>query len=121
MRIGNIGNILKIIILAYFFIAIYFQLNVGYADNGDFDRIMRIFTSGPVGFDENWPSPDSEEWKIRFFNYYLPYWKFDLPLELGKISSVIFLWLPGIVLNYYFYSSKIINLQLMSTSMTLRC
>lgn len=92
----------------------YLQHNVGLADNGDFDRIMTWFTSGPVGIEPNWPAPDTQDWHRRFFNYWLPYWKLDFPGRADMKSSALLLWLPGVWANYHLVSPHTLYLSNLS-------
>jgi hypothetical protein len=107
-------HLLQITLVTYLVIALIIQINTGWADNGDFTRNMIWFTSGPVGFESNIPPKMSPAWESRFFNHYLPYWKLDFPLTTGTISSTLLLWLPGVLLNYLFYSTKVLALPLAS-------
>ena len=90
-----------------------FQNNVGLADNGDYLLTMRLFTSGPVSIEPNWPPAGTAAWNNRFFNYWIPEWKFQWSYS-RPISSVELLWLPGAVLNYVFYSPSILDLRALS-------
>jgi len=82
------------------------QVEVGKADNGDFTRLMACFSSGPVGQEPNWPLPGSEQWRRRFFHYWIPAWKLDFPGCLGIWSSAMLLWLPGILFTHLVISSS---------------
>jgi len=99
---------------------LYAQFDIGLADNGDFTRAMRVFTSGPVGFERNWPDPVTErsEWERRFFKFYIPLWRLDYPepwsWRQGFVSSAYLLWYPGVILNQAVYSRSVLNLGVMS-------
>ena len=110
----RIIHLLQITLVACLVIALIIQIDVGWADNGDFTRIMTWFTSGPVGLEPNIPPSDSPAWKSRFFAHYLPYWKLDFPLTSEAYSSVLLLWLPGVLLNYLVYSTRVLALPLAS-------
>lgn len=107
-------KIIKVLFILVLIIGFYFQHNLGLADNGDFTRIMTWFTSGPIGIEPNWPSPNTQEWQRRFFNYWLPYWKLDFPGKAEMKSSSLLLWLPGVLLNYYLVSPHILYLHSLS-------
>lgn len=105
---------IKIILIFWFVGAMYLQYNVGLADNGDFTRAMKWISSGPVGIEPNWPQKGTEAWSRRFFNYWIPYWKLEWNMSKLPPSSVILLWLPGALLNYFLYSTKILYLPILS-------
>lgn len=118
MRTALIAAIvLSIAVLAVSYAA---QMDVGYADNGDFTRAMGVFTSGPIGFDVNWPDPVTQRdlWQRRFFKYYIPWWKLDYPEQMSidrRFKSAAYvLWWPGVILNSLIYSSSVLNLSVMS-------
>ncbi len=89
------------------------QRHTGMGDNGDFSRVMGWFTSGPLGFSQNWPT-GSYEFNLRFFNYWLPYWNLDYPMKFQLLSSAILLWAPGVWINRLFYSPTTLYLFYMS-------
>ena len=109
-----IDNLIKFTLVLWLFVGMYLQHNVGLADNGDFTRSMGMFTSGPIGIEPNWPASGTEEWRKRFFNYWIPYWKLDWHITKPTPSSVLLLWLPGVLLNYLLYSSTILYLPAIS-------
>lgn len=94
---------IKLSLLFLYIFIVFFNLNMGLADNGDYSRSISLFSSGPSEFLINWPAEESEEWKNRFFNFWIPTWNFNWNLSLPH-SSVIFLWMPSILLNEIFYS-----------------
>lgn len=104
----------QLFLIIYLIICNVIHLNTGLADNGDFSRMVNWFSSKPDGFKENWPSPGSAEYELRFFNYWLPYWEFDLPRQGSIFSSTIFLWIPGLLLNYFLFSNQQIYLPIVS-------
>lgn len=110
--IRTIENCLRALLLIWLVVSLLLQVNNGLADNGDFSRIMTHFTSAPLGFESNWPET-GELWNRRFFYYWLPYWKLDFPLGLrfwqnNFNSSVIWLWTPGVLLNWLIYSHSVL-------------
>jgi hypothetical protein len=90
------------------------QNNVGLADNGDWMRVAGWFSSGPVGFETNWPQFGTPEWNLRFYRYWLPYWNLDFPFKTSLFSSALLLWYPGVILNRFFFSYTILYLPLVS-------
>jgi len=106
--------IIQGILFTYLILGNISHFQIGLADNGDFSRIMSWFTSKPSGFIENWPPSNSPDYNTRFFKYWLPYWELDFPMEGSVISSVIFLWVPGIFINYFFVSNRTLFLPLIS-------
>jgi hypothetical protein len=85
--------------------ALYVQSHIGLADNGDFIRIQSVLTSGPVKTASKYPIHTK---------YWIPYWQLDFPRN-GKIiqpasnTSTLFLWLPGVLWNYLFYSPNVLQ------------
>ena len=105
---------MRIFLLSWLFLAFYSQSETGLADNSDFSRIMTHFTSGPIHLDDNWPDQrrQPEEWRSRFFSYWIPQWRLDFPeIEPSVESSVILLWYPGVIANYLFYSKTILSMK----------
>jgi hypothetical protein len=111
---------IRIALAAVLALAMYVQLDVGMADQGDFMRACACFTSGPVGFD----SPiyaDTPDFVRRFFFNYLPYWQFHSDGiahiahggDWGKTSTTL-LWLPGVLLNRLAYSNQVLYLPVVS-------
>jgi len=101
-------------LILYLIICNVIHLNTGLADNGDFSRIVNWFSSKPDGFQENWPLPGSADYELRFFNYWLPYWEFDVPRQGLIFSSTIFLWIPGLLINNLLFSNQQIYLPIVS-------
>lgn len=91
-----------------------FQFNTGLADNGDFTRVAGWFSSGPAGFETNWQPVGTPEWNLRFFRYWLPYWKLDFPLKASLFSSAILLWYPGVLFHAVLFKSPILYLPVVS-------
>ncbi|MBN1394076.1 MAG: hypothetical protein JW959_03540 [Pirellulales bacterium] len=91
------------------------QSNVGLADNGDFWRINRLFTSGPVEIYP--PRPDTlPERDPKYIHFWTQYWHFDRPVRDFKAlrqhtfnTSTVLLWLPGVFWNYWFYSPHVLH------------
>lgn len=92
----------------------YSHHDVGLADNGDFTRYMGWISSGPIGIEPNWPDIGSKDWSRRFFNYWIPFWKFRWNIAMPAKSSAFLLWLPGAVLNKFLYSNKVLYLPYLS-------
>ncbi|MDT8322497.1 MAG: hypothetical protein RRA94_00185 [Bacteroidota bacterium] len=90
------------------------QLHVGLADNGDYTRLMQWFSSGPSGFAENWPPEGSAAYDDRFYNNVPAFWKLDFPFASRWVSSVLLLWLPGLLLNVLLFSTDTLYLPLLS-------
>lgn len=104
-------------LFASLLVALLIQSNLGLADNGDFTRSMKWITSGPIGIEPNWPNYGTEEWSQRFFKYWIPFWKLEWQWsEVGTrpISSALFLWIPGALLNFLFFSRKILYLPILT-------
>lgn len=116
-----IERILQVFIVVWLLIGHWLQIDSGLADQGDYSRIMTIFTSGPVGIEPNWPNPNTQWdlWKQRFDFYWLPYWKLDFPngfrlWQEDFNSSSIWLWYPGVLANWLIYSHDILYLPAVS-------
>ena len=92
------------------------QLHVGLADNGDYTRLMQWFSTGPSGFAANWPPEGSAAHEDRFFNDVLAFWKLDFPFASRWISSVLLVWLPGLLLNVLLFSPDTLYLPLLSVT-----
>lgn len=90
------------------------QLHVGLADNGDYTRLMQWFSTGPSGFAENWPPEGSAAYQDRFYNNVLAFWKLDMPFASRWVSSVLLLWLPGLLLNLLLFSADTLYLPMLS-------
>ncbi len=90
------------------------NLQAGWADNGDYYRIMTWFTSGPVNQDVDWPTYGTEAYDERFFTYWIPYWKLDFPKESEMFISALLLWTPGVLLNRFFFSAQTLYMPLLS-------
>ncbi len=96
-------------LLVFLAFSLFASLQTGLADNGDFTRVMTWFTSRPANMAENFPANDTPEYHQRFFNYFIPDWKLDFPLK-GMFSSAELLWLPGVLLNWLFYSKAVLSM-----------
>jgi hypothetical protein len=96
-------------LLVFLALSLYASLHTGLADNGDFNRVMTWYTSGPADMAENWPAVNTPEYHQRFFWYFIPEWKLDFPLK-GIFSSVELIWLPGVLLNWLTYSHTVLSL-----------
>ena len=118
--IGNPGIVrinlrlsVKILILLIFVLDNFFNLNAGWADNGDFYRVATWFSTGPI-INETWPVTGTEAWYRRFYSYYIPEWNLDMTNKSEMFSSAVLLWYPGVFLNRYFYSASTLYLPIMS-------
>jgi hypothetical protein len=98
--------LVSLALLCMYLLAQLLQLRVGLADNGDYYRLQFWFSSAPVGFSANYPSPaGSDEFNRRFFHYWVQLWKLDFPKTNDRVlSSTLLLILPGVWLNQIFYS-----------------
>jgi len=107
--LSRLTRIIQGVLLVFLCFMLYASLHTGLANNGDFERVMTWFTSAPANMPENWPAVDTPEYHDRFFNYFIPDWKLDFPLE-GMFSSVELLWLPGVLLNWLFISKTVLSM-----------
>ncbi len=98
---------LKAILLLYTVAALYFQQDVGYADNCDYARSMGGIVSGPAGGLPANPPVGTAAWGQRYVHYYIPYWQLEPAATLPKTSAVL-LWWPGVALNYCLFSSRVL-------------
>jgi hypothetical protein len=90
------------------------QLHIGLADNGDFSRLSTWVTSQPEGFSCNWPEEGTAEHDERFWKNVVTFWKLDLPMTTYWVSSVLLLWLPGVLLNVLLFSTSTLYLPFLS-------
>lgn len=113
---SNIFSLTSLFLVALFLTGQYFQLQTGYADNGDFRRVNQLFTDGPVGFSKEPPESDTLERTLRYNNYWLPEWNFRwaVPSFYSAFSSTILLWIPGAIINYLFISTSILYMVVLS-------
>ena len=107
--LSRLTRIIQGALLVFLALSLFASLRTGLADNGDFTRVMTWFTSGPANMAENFPANDTPEYHERFFNYFIPDWKLDFPLQ-GIFSSVELLWLPGVLLNWAFLSKAVLSM-----------
>ncbi|MFZ1731657.1 MAG: hypothetical protein WBQ23_04170 [Bacteroidota bacterium] len=107
-------TILKIVLLTLLLAGSAVQLHVGLADNGDYTRLMVWMTSGPSGFAENWPADGSAANHERFFQHLPSFWNLDFPMSARWISSILLVWLPGVLLNMLLYSTHTLYLPFIS-------
>lgn len=110
---GNCKSIVKTTILLVFITLQFLNLDVGWADNGDFMRIASWFTSGPAG-KELYPLLNTEDWNQRFYYYFVPDWNLDFPYRAEMFNSAVLLWIPGVLLNQFVYSVVTLHLPVMS-------
>ena len=66
-------TILRWVLVSWVATALFLQLDVGLADNGDFIRSAKGLSSGPCGM-ENVTRVDDPRYRQRYFDHYLPYW-----------------------------------------------
>jgi hypothetical protein len=111
ITIPQTTRLLQIALMIYLALSQVASLRIGMADSGDFTRVMTWFTSGPANMNGNWQASGTPEYDQRFFKYYIPDWKLDFPLY-GIFSSVELLWLPGVVLNWVFYSQTVLTMMM---------
>ncbi len=109
-----LARALGALLLAALLIGSAVQLHVGLADNGDFSRLIPWVTSGPEGFAQNWPPDGSPEYKDRFYNNVLAFWKLDFPLKSRWLSSILVLWAPGVLANILLFSPVTLYLPFIS-------
>jgi hypothetical protein len=105
--------LINILIITVVLVNNYFNIQSGWADNGDYSRIMTWITSGPLNMD-NWPKIGTQEWTQRYYSYWIPRWNLDYPHTSSMYSSALLVWIPGIVINRLFYSTNILYLPIMS-------
>jgi hypothetical protein len=117
---GRAARLIKIALFAWLAVAMYTQLDVGLADQGDFLRACDWFAASPVGLDR-WVDVDAPLYVQRFYVYYLPYWRYQPDgiahilhsPDWGKTSTGL-LWLPGLLLNRLVYSDQVVYLPIVS-------
>jgi hypothetical protein len=112
-------KIVKVALVLWLGVAMYVQLDLGLADEGDFLRAIEWFTPGPVGLDAK-PTLGAPPYFDRYFHYYLPYWRCHpdgighaLHTAWGKTSTG-WLWLPGVLVNRLAYSDEVFYLPVVS-------
>jgi len=102
-------------LLKYSLILIWLALNIGnlqigLADNGDWARLSTWFAPTPIGFETTWVDHTSPVYLSRYFTYWLPFWNINFS-EQGLITStILLLWMPGLMLNRIFFSPAILYL-----------
>ncbi|NOY05968.1 MAG: hypothetical protein GXO82_04965, partial [Chlorobi bacterium] len=111
---NSLAIALKILLVLLLIVGSFSQIENGLADNGDYSRVMTWVSSGPLGFSQNWPSAGTPDYQDRFFNYWLPYWNLDFPLRSRWVTSVLLLWIPGVLLNMLLISPSILWLPMLS-------
>jgi hypothetical protein len=110
----NLRWLLTALLLGAALVGTVLQLDVGLADNGDYTRLMQWFSTGPSGFDENWPAEGSAEYAERFYNDVPAFWKLDFPFASRWVSSILLVWLPGLLLNLIMFSTDTLYLPMLS-------
>jgi len=112
LRQIKLSALIKAILIGWAMIISIYHLNIGIADNGDWGRTILWFSDKPQDFSEFWPT-DQFEYERRFFNYWIPTW--DINFKFGEIfSSSLFIWLPGVILNYLLYSNTTLFIPIVS-------
>ena len=109
-----IRNLLRLVILSVFILGNFFNLQSGWADNGDYTRIMTWITTGPSDQGSNWPENSRKAFELRFFKYWIPNWKLKLHYESNIFISTLLLWAPGVALNRVFYSAQTLHMPILS-------
>jgi len=109
----KLATLISALLVVWVVVGMYLQRDIGLADNGDFTSAIKLFTSGPVGFEPNWPPAGTEDWNQRFFHFWIPRWKLDWPLG-RPTSSAVALWLPGVALNHLLYSREVLYFPIVS-------
>jgi len=102
---------MKAALIAWAVVAVYAHVNVGLSDNGDFFRSVRAFSmDGPIGLLQANSPGCSDYWDHEEnFKYWFPYWKLEWRKDHFE-TSTLFLWLPGIIVNYFCYSKNVLFL-----------
>ena len=97
-----------------------YDLKLGLADNGDWYRSTRWFSSGPLGFAPDGTALSQEEHQARYYQYWLPYWQLDASQLRSKtlsglvVTSNLLLWLPGVGLCRLFLENRVLSLAVIS-------
>ena len=119
-RSRSAPRFVKIALLVFLAVAIYLQLDLGMADQGDFLRASAWFTAGPVGLDAV-VAVGSPDYAQRYFQWYLPYWRCHpdgirhcLHSDDWGRTSTSLLWLPGVLANYLLHSDCVFYLPIVS-------
>ncbi len=86
------------LLLGCFVVGMAVQFHTGLADNGDFTRSIKFFSSGPVGIQPNFPPRNTDLWHQRFYEYWLPGWTLHRHHE-KIVTSAVLLWLPGVLVG----------------------
>ena len=97
------------------------QWETGLADNGDYTRQMLWVSSGPQGLGINFPKEGTDAWRYRFYQHPLAYWKLDFPLTSRWVSSVLPLWIPGVLANMVLYHPGTLYLPYLSLGPRILC
>lgn len=102
------------VVLSVFYTVQSLEHDFGVADTGDYSRVSRFLTPGPVGVSQRWDMPEAFEIKRNMRDCWLPYWRLELSPVPPVFSSVILLWLPGLLVNLMFYSTSTLYLPFLS-------
>lgn len=95
-RRGRAGHLVTLLLLGAFVAGMAAHFRTGLADNGDFTRSIKFFSSGPVGIQPNFPPTHTPLWQRRFYEHWLPAWTLRRHHE-KIITSAVLLWLPGVL------------------------
>lgn len=97
-----------------------YDLSLGLADNGDWYRSTRWFSSGPLGFEPDGTALSQEAYQARYYHYWLPYWQFDASqlrsntLSGLVVTSDLLLWLPGVAFCRLILENRVLSLPIIS-------
>ena len=90
------ARLVTALLLGTFVAGMAVQFHTGLADNGDFTRSIKFFSSGPAGIRPNFPPRGTALWYERFYEYWLPTWTLRRHHE-KIVTSAALLWLPGVL------------------------
>ena len=99
-------RLVLVLLLGGFVAGMAIQFHTGLADNGDFTRSIKFFSSGPVGIRPNFPPPGTPLWHDRFYEYWLPDWTLQRHNE-KIVTTAVLLWLPGVLASAVSGSSTV--------------
>ena len=89
-------RLVTVLLLGGFVAGMAVQFRTGLADNGDYTRSIKFFSSGPEGIQPNFPPRNTPLWYSRFYEYWLPNWTLRRHRE-KVVTSAALLWLPGVL------------------------
>lgn len=93
------------------FLILVVNREFGVADNGDFSRYTRGFTSKPYDLAVNWPEAGSSDWDYRFFRQPIFYWSppVDGAGDAPWLTSATPFWEVGRHLNNVLHTDKVLD------------